>query len=165
MKAVILILVLILIGFAAGAWASFSQPRQKAPSDPRKEAQSHHPSGWEKGLGWLFQPGGQPNPLKKSVYHAADPYEVIGKSDKTRQVKLRMTHRELCTIRVEYRDNAPPEKNAVEQKTDLPWSDKDKEDPQFETTLVLTRTGGTLHFGACSQQNKNGCPARIEVVK
>jgi len=163
MKIVIVILIVMGVVFAVGAGAAFRQPEPKAPSDPAKAGKSHHPSCLEKFLGGLSLSSGQSNPLKKSVYHAGDPEEAIGKADKIRQVKLRITHRDGCVIPIEYDDNAPHDKKMSEQHTDLPWVD-DEGHSKDETTLVLMKSGGTLRFRTCRASHKGACPARIDVV-
>jgi len=165
MKIVIVVLMVIPLVFAVGAWAAFRKPKSDPSSDPQGDAKSHRPGSLEKLLASLPLPSGQDNPLRKNLYHAGDPDEVIGKAEKTRRVKLRISHREGCSILIEYNDNAPHDKILSDQKTHLPrLEDEGQDDHKDETTLILLKTGGTLHFHACTR-HESGCPARIEVVK
>ncbi|HVR84199.1 MAG TPA: hypothetical protein VMU54_07810 [Planctomycetota bacterium] len=165
MKIVMVILVVIPLVFAVGAWAAFRKPKSSAPADPEKDAKSHEPGSFEGFLAGLSLPTGGANPLKKSLYHAGDPDEVIGKAEKIRQVKLRITHADGCSIPIEYTDNAPHDPKLSDQQTHLPrTADEGHDSHKDETTLVLMKTGGILHVRACTR-HKSGCPARIEVVK
>jgi hypothetical protein len=165
MKIVIVVLVVIPLVFAVGAWAAFRKPKPAAPSDPEKEAKSHRQNSFEEFLDGLSLPTGEASPLRKSFYHAGDPDEVIGTAEKTRRVKLRITHQEGCSIPIEYIDNNPHDKSLSDQLTHLPrLEDEGHDRHKDETTLVFMKTGGTLHFRACIR-HKSGCPARIDVVK
>ncbi|HLY73814.1 MAG TPA: hypothetical protein VKU80_06810 [Planctomycetota bacterium] len=165
MKIVIVVLIVIPLVFAVGACAAFRKPKQEAPSDSEGDAKSHRPNSFEKFLAGLPLPTGEPNPLRKDLYHAGDGDEVIGKAEKIRRVKLRISRQDGCSIPIEYTDNAPHDKSMSDQKTHLPrLADEGQDDHKEETTLILMKTGGTLHIRACAR-HKSGCPAKIEVVK
>jgi len=93
MKIVIVILVVVAIVFAVGAGAGLMKPRTAAPSDPAKVAQTRDRTDFEKFFDRHPLPSGGSNPLKKSLYRAGDPKETVGKAEKIRKVKLRISER------------------------------------------------------------------------
>lgn len=165
MKIVIVILVVVAIVFAVGAGAGLMKPRTSAPSDPGKESRTRERTGFEKFFDHHPIPSGGSNPLKKSVYRAGDPKETVGKAEKIRKVKLRITHSEGCHIPVTYEGNDPKFPKLNTQDTNLPrLPSEGSDDHKEETTIVLLTTSGTLQFGAC-KTHSGSCPARIEVAK
>ncbi len=165
MKLVIVVLIIVALVFAVGAWASFRKPKPAPSKDPEKEAKTRKRTSFEDFLSGLSLPTGGAGALKKSVYRAGDPEEVVGKAEKLRQVKLRITHRDGCSILIRYTDDASDDKDLKKQETHLPRrEDEGKDNHKDEATIVLLTTGGKVHFDACTQ-HKSGCPARLEVVK
>lgn len=163
--AVVLVLVLVVILFAVGAGSAFARPQAKKPADSQKEAKSRSRSPFEEFLAGLSLPTGDPSPLKKSVYRAGDPEEIVGKGDSLRRVKFKLISTEACDLEIRYRDNAPHDGDLGDQTAHLPrHDDEGKGGDRKETTIVILKTGGRVSFGACANHKTGACPGRYQVV-
>lgn len=151
-KIVILVLVLILLVFAA---ALLFTDRSNGPRGRDNRAQAKEPApGWVKWFGDLFSPEPPKARLPRSQFifsqtQPPDPISIQPADDEFRTVTFVLKQ---GRVEIDYTDVTPGAGDLRDQEMELPRERRDSEDDPRRGTITVLKRGGTLRMSCLTGQ-------------